>query len=94
MTPRDQIKALITEVAGRHGLTYGDIVGCSTRAALSLARDEAVWRLREMRWACDGGRRFSYPQIAAFVGMTDHSSAWSAYQRHAARVVAAMREAA
>lgn len=81
-------RAIIMEIAIRHGVAPIDIFSRARFNHISLARQEVCYRLR-----FDLG--YSYPRIARCVGWTDHTSALYAVRSHMRRLEAeagAMKE--
>jgi chromosomal replication initiation ATPase DnaA len=83
---------IIAEVASRYGVPIEAMkLRIQARKGITspeqLARDEAMWRLRQERAWREGQRwRWSFPQIAAFMGLSHHTSAMIAIRRHEARL--------
>lgn len=66
-------RAIIQETAERHGVAP-ELIASSARARKVVqARWETVWRLRQEPSGFRDGPRWSYPQIAAFLGV-DHTT--------------------
>jgi chromosomal replication initiation ATPase DnaA len=61
------IRAIIKEVAKKHGFSYNEMLSVRRPAALCRARQEAYWR-------CVRETRFSLPTIGRFFGNRDHST--------------------
>jgi chromosomal replication initiation ATPase DnaA len=76
--------AVVQQVALRHGLTVHDLQGYLPKDRVAV-RDEAVWRLRQTRNVSDGCPN-SYPALARYFGLMDHTSILAAERRHAARI--------
>lgn len=74
-------------VAVKRGLTLEDLLGPSRRSKVCEVRQEAMWHMRERRWA-SGEHRWSLPQIGAYFGR-DHSTVLWGIHRHQARIEAA-----
>jgi len=66
--------AIVAEAARDHGLSREDLLNGGRQRRFAWARHDAAWRLAQVRRA-DGKRVWSYSQIAAAVGLKDHSSA-------------------
>jgi chromosomal replication initiation ATPase DnaA len=49
MTPAEQTRAIIAEVAAKHGLRVDDLTGPSRYQEIVAARDEAIIRLHKER---------------------------------------------
>lgn len=78
------MKAIATDVAERHGLTVEDLRGDERRQGVSRPRQEAMWMMRQVKWA-DGTNRYSYPRIGRFLGGRDHSTIIAGERRHILR---------
>lgn len=74
-------RAVLNDVAQRHGLDLSDMLAEGRRRALAHARFEAMWLLRELRGR-DGRRLFSLPRIGRVFGR-DHTSVHHGLRRHA-----------
>lgn len=82
---------VISLVCRIHGLKPSDLrgpmkVGKADRKRLA-ARDQAIWMLRRLPddpsiWL----RKHSYPNIARYFGLEDHTSVMAAERRHEARM--------
>lgn len=68
-----QSELIIAEVALKHGIRSGDIKGPSRERWAAWPRQEAMWRLRQVRMA-DGSHRWSTIQIGQMLGGRDHTS--------------------
>lgn len=90
---------IIAEVAAKHGLTVGRLKSRERIRDVSWPRQEAMWRLQ--RWRAPGREfRLSLTQIAARVGVGDHTTVLRCIKAHegrrlqvAALVDQAMRQA-
>jgi chromosomal replication initiator protein len=69
---------IIKEVAARHDLTVEELKSTSRARRLAWPRQEAMYELR-MR------TKLSYPQIARFLGLTDHTTALHGVKAHKRR---------
>lgn len=74
------------QVAARHGLTVEEITAGGPGRRFAPARHEACWEIRRL------GK--SYPQVAAAVGLKDHTSAIHGVRAHEKRVGSKTSEAA
>lgn len=70
---------IVAEVARKHGLRVADLKGPMRMPNMALARQEAVYLLREERQA-------SWSRIGNYLGGRDHTTALYSYRRHAARL--------
>jgi|SRR6185369_9600557 len=75
-------REIIDAVSDRHGLLPGDIRDSKRWPKLVRVRDEAIWEMRQL------SPPVSYPNCARAVGLTNHTSAMSAFHRHACRLAA------
>lgn len=73
-TPKDYTRAIIREVAERHGVKPADILYGPRTAKLVDARHEAIVAVHHAR------PHWSYPDLARVFGL-DHSSVIYAFQR-------------
>jgi hypothetical protein len=69
---------ILLYVANRYGLTVEDLTGPSRHRAVTIPRQEAMWRMVEQR-------RWSFPQIGRTFNR-DHSTIMHGHARHAARL--------
>lgn len=72
------MKAIIAEVAEKHGFTPLDIRSPRREVALVKARHEAMWRARQET-------EFSYPKISRFF-KRDHTSTMHGIRKHEERM--------
>jgi chromosomal replication initiator protein len=66
-TPADHTRAMIADVARRHGLTYRDVVGPCRDQRTVRARREAIALVRQAK------PHLSYPQLGRLFGR-DHTT--------------------
>lgn len=79
--PRIAAKRILAEAADKHGVTVEDVLGPARPHRLTLARQEAMYRLRlDMRW--------SLPRIGSFMNR-DHSTVLHGIEQHRARLLKA-----
>lgn len=71
-------RRIIAEVAERHGLTAAHLIGRQLIRAVVLARQEAMWELRQRT-------KLSTPQIGHLLGDRDHSTVLHGAKAHRAR---------
>jgi len=72
VAPGDELTAIASDVAIRHGVTVRDLRGCSQKREFSWPRQEAYARARAVRNP-DGGYRYSLVAIGRFFNR-DHST--------------------
>lgn len=82
--PQITMEQIIREVATRHRLAVRDLLGRDIYPNYVLARQEAMWRLRQQRKP-DGSPRWSYPAIGRAMGGKDHTTVMHGVKRHEAR---------
>jgi chromosomal replication initiation ATPase DnaA len=78
MTPAARTRAIIAEVAERHGVTMEGIMSDSHKRHLAWPRQEAFYEVAKQR------RWMSYPQIAS-VFNRDHTTIIFGVRRHCKR---------
>lgn len=76
---------IVAIVARKYRVTEADIMGPSHKRHASQPRHEVMYLAYEQRWA-DGRRRYSYPQIGAFLGGRDHTTVIAGIRRHKQRL--------
>lgn len=76
----DETRAVIMEVAQRHGLTFNQIMSPRRIRALAWPRQEAMYEVRIRR-------QLSWHTIARVFGGLDHSTVIHGYQVHQARML-------
>lgn len=81
--PKSAVDKIIHEVAKAHGITAEDIISTQLARRVSHARDEAVWKARQII-NCDG-KPPSFPQLAKHF-YRDHSSLVDCAKRHEKRL--------
>lgn len=79
MPPR--VRAIVDEVAEKHGVMPAEIIGIRRFRALSHARFEAMFRVRSE--IVVAGSEPSLPLIGSWFGGRDHTTVLNALQRHA-----------
>lgn len=82
------MKALLAETAADHAIHVRDILSLSRARPIAHARQDFMWRARQVRWQ-DGGYRYSLPQVARFLGLKDHTSVLHGVRAHGKRMEAA-----
>lgn len=80
------IDEITREVASRHGVFVGEMLGKSKNAQICRARFEAMWLAYQQRRP-DGSRLYSMPFIGRCFGR-DHTSVLHAIRRHEATLAA------
>lgn len=78
----------IAAAAARHGIRPHEILGSGRSRPVASARQEVMWRLRQIQTA-DGAPKHSYPAIALALGGLDHTTVLAGCRRHAARLAEA-----
>jgi chromosomal replication initiation ATPase DnaA len=66
------LRDIIRHTAEGHGLNVGDLTGRNRSRKLVRARQEAMWRARQVKRP-DGRNRYSFPQIGRALNR-DHST--------------------
>lgn len=84
-SPESEAVKVLRSVARRHGLSVPEMIAGPSTQRFVLARDEAMWRLRQLKRA-SGKPRFSFVQIAKLTGRQDHTSAIDAIRRQERRI--------
>lgn len=91
----ERMSAIAWRVAHKHGLTLDELRARTSAYEISRPRQEAMYLMRLVCKA--GGRpRYSYPRIAKFFGLQDHTTIMHGVRAHKAREIKsrAEREAA
>jgi chromosomal replication initiation ATPase DnaA len=81
----ETMRSIAAEIAEKHGLTVEELRGRSHARRVAWPRQEAMWRMRQVRWP-NGTPRFSLPQIGEFLGGRDHSTVFWGVQEHLRRL--------
>lgn len=89
--PRCSMRGILASVANAHDVSLEDLRGPSRKRRYTFPRQEAMWRIRQVRVTA-GGYRYSLPQIGDFLGR-DHATIIHGVRAYEARLVA-QREAA
>ena len=85
MTPAQQTRLIIAEVAERHGITVEQIMGDSRKRHISWPRQEAMYELgRRSKW-------MSLTAIARFFGR-DHTTILHGIRKHCERIGASYED--
>ena len=77
--PFDMARTIIKEVAAKHGMVYGEIVGPRRNKEVVRARYEAIVEV-DNRFR-EAGRELSLPEIGRFFGGRDHSTVFTALRK-------------
>ena len=85
LTGKDYLQQVIRDVAVLRGVSIVDIMGSSRVKHIAHARQEVAWRMRQAKDE-HGKPRFSFPQIAHWMGGLDHSTIVHAVKAHEGRV--------
>jgi len=84
-TGKDLFREIAREVGARYGVSVEDIEGKRRFRMLVHARQEVAWRLYSARHP-SGVRRFSMPQIGAWLGGRNHTTILHAIRAHEQRI--------
>lgn len=82
--PIGTMKTILAEAAADHGLPPTAITGDRRFAHHVRARQEFMWRARQVKWA-DGTHRYSLPMIGKFLGV-DHTTVLHGVRAHEKRI--------
>lgn len=79
MTPAQQTRAIINEVAERHGITYDDLMTSRRYRAIAWPRQEAMYEVCKRRpW-------LSLPDVGRIFGGRDHTTILHGLRKHCER---------
>ena len=84
MTTPVTMASIVAHVAAAHRLPVADLMGRSRLKVVVVARQEAMWRIRQVMWADGVTPRYSLPQIGRYFSR-DHTTVIHACQRHLER---------
>jgi len=84
LTGAAYFRAVLADVAERHGVDFDDITGPSRVRELVHARQEVAWKVRQAQTACFEPR-FSLSQIGTWLGGRDHTTILHAIRAHEKR---------
>lgn len=84
----DTMASIARVVAEKHGLTVADLKGPARKRQISWPRQEAMWRMRQVRRS-DGSPRYSTSQVGDFLGWRDHTTVVHGEREHQKRLDAA-----
>ncbi len=85
ITGKDYLQQVIRDVSILRGVSVVDILSTSRVRHIAHARQEVAWRMRQAKDE-RGKPRFSFPQIAHWMGGYDHSTIVHAVKAHEARM--------
>ena len=85
LTGKDFLQQVMRDVSVTRGVSIVDIMGTSRIKHIAHARQEVAWRMRQAK-DTNGKPRFSYPQIAEWMGGFDHTTILHAVKAHEARM--------
>lgn len=74
-TPRRQMLGVIHDLAQKHGFSADDILGRERSKAISLARHEVVWTLKEVHG-------LSFPHIGRLMNGRDPTTAMNSHRKY------------
>lgn len=83
--PPRTMNQIILDVARRHDLTAGDLLGPSQARRYAHPRQEAMWEMRQVMRP-NGSHRYSTTMIGRALGGRDHSTVSHGAQRHESRI--------
>lgn len=84
--PRCSMRGILASVAHAHDVSLEDLRGPSRKRRFTFPRQEAMWRIRQVRVSA-GGYRYSLPQIGEFLGR-DHATVLHGVRTYEARLAA------
>jgi hypothetical protein len=73
--------SIVADVAAAHRLPVADLMGLSRLKGVVVARQEAMWRIRQVMWADGVTHRYTLPQIGRHFSR-DHTTVIHACKRH------------
>lgn len=79
-------REIIDQVTIKHGISRADLAGASRRPAITAARREVSWRIRQE--VLVNGRQISLPEIARHLGGRDHTTVLYNIRRYEADLAA------
>ena len=85
ITGKDYLQQVIRDVSILRGVSVVDILSTSRVRHIAHARQEVAWRMRQAKDE-HGKPRFSFPQIAHWMGGYDHSTIVHAVKAHEGRM--------
>lgn len=81
-------REIIDQVTIKHGISRSDLAGSSRRHAITAARREVSWRIRQE--VTVNGRQISLPEIARHLGGRDHTTVLYNIRRYEADLAAGL----
>jgi chromosomal replication initiation ATPase DnaA len=84
LTGAAYFRAVLADVAERHGVDPDDVTGPSRLRQIVHARQEVAWKVRQAQTACFEPR-FSLSQIGTWLGGRDHTTILHAIRAHEKR---------
>jgi chromosomal replication initiation ATPase DnaA len=85
LTGAAYFRAVLADVAERHGVDADDVTGPSRVRQIVHARQEVAWQVRNAK-GCSVNPRFSLAQIASWLGGRDHTTILHAIRAHEKRM--------
>jgi len=85
LTGAAYFRAVLADVAERHGVDADDITGPSRLRQIVHARQEVAWKVRQAQTACFEPR-FSLVQIGTWLGGRDHTTILHGIRAHERRM--------
>jgi len=85
LTGKAYLQQVMRDVSVTRGVSIVDIMGTSRIKHIAHARQEVAWRMRQAKDE-RGKPRFSYPQIAEWMGGLDHTTIMHAVTAHEGRM--------
>ena len=85
LTGKAYLQQVMRDVSVTRGVSIVDIMGTSRIKHIAHARQEVAWRMRQAKDE-HGKPRFSFPQIAKWMGGLDHSTIVHAVKAHEGRM--------
>lgn len=82
--PLGGMGGLMSTVAAEYGLETSDFFSSSRKRYLAHARQDFMWRCRQVKWQT-GAWRYSLPQIGMFLGGMNHTSILHGVREHEKR---------
>lgn len=79
------MRSILAEVCAERGVTEADVLSQSRKRRIAHPRHEVMWRCKQVKRQ-DGRDRYSLPQIGAFLGGRDHTTALHGVRAHKARL--------
>lgn len=83
--PAITMRSILAEVCAEHRLPVAEVAGPRRQLPLVCARQDFMWRCRQVKTS-SGSPRWSYPQIARFLGGMDHTTVIHGVKAHMKRM--------